>query len=174
MKPVVFVPIVTLMAIAANGSVRGQTAGDSVVFREEGQASYYGGQFHGRPTASGAPFDQNAMTAAHRTLPLGTEVTVTNQDTGKSIQVEVNDRGPYVAGRDIDLSKGAAQKLGIVEQGVAKVEIDATRQQVEEAIDSPREVPKVARQLEAARDAAAADGTPQPQPVPGLAPPAGQ
>jgi rare lipoprotein A len=60
------------------------------------------------------------MTAAHPKLPLGTQVTVTNQDTGKAIKVEVNDRGPYVDGRNIDLPKGAAQKLGIVEQGVAR------------------------------------------------------
>lgn len=170
MRHATLVTIVIWSGVAA-GTTMGQTANDPVVFKEDGEASYYGGQFHGRPTASGAPFDQNAMTAAHPTLPLGTEVTVTNHDTGKKIEVEVNDRGPYVHGRDIDLSKGAAQKLGIIEQGVAKVEIEATKQQVEEAIDSRKEVPKVERQLDGARDASAADGTPQPKPVPALATP---
>jgi rare lipoprotein A len=174
MKPAALAPLVILAAATTAGSALGQTAEDPVVFKEKGQASYYGGQFHGRPTASGVPFDQNAVTAAHPKLPLGTEVTVTNQNTGKTIKVEVNDRRPYVDGRDIDLSKGAAQKLGIVEQGIAKVEIEATKQQVEEAIDSPKEVPKVERQLDAARDAAAAGGTPQPKPVSVLEPPPGK
>ena len=117
---------------------------DPVVFREEGEASYYGEQFQGKPTASGEPFDQGGMTAAHPELPLGTEVTVTNPETGTQVEDEVNDRGPYADGRKIDLSKGAAEELGIVEDGVAEVEIEATKEQVEEAIDTPKEADKVA------------------------------
>ena len=136
------------------------------MFKEEGQASYYGGQFHGRATASGKPFDQNAMTAAHPKLPLGTEVTVTDTATGRQVEVEVNDRGPYAGGRDIDLSQGAAKQLGITQEGVAKVTIEATKGQVEGAIERPKDVPKVERQLEEARRASAAEGTPQPKPLP--------
>lgn len=86
-----------------------------------GGASWYGPGFHGRPTASGARFNQNAMTAAHRTLPLGTVVTVTDQRTGKVIKVTINDRGPFVKGRIIDLSKAAAARLGTKQAGVVKV-----------------------------------------------------
>ena len=151
------------------GSALGQAAGDAVLFKEEGKASYYGGQFHGRPTASGEPFDRNALTAAHPKLPLGTEVTATNPATGRQVEVEVNDRGPYADGRAIDLSQGAARQLGITREGVAPVAIEATKQQVEEAIDTPKEVPKLERQLKDARAVAAAEGTPQPEPLPALA-----
>lgn len=157
--------------LAAQAPALAQDSG-AVVFKEEGQASYYGEDFHGKPTASGEPFDQNAMTAAHPTLPLGSEVTVTNEATGKKVEVEINDRGPYVDGRDIDLSKGAAKKLGITQEGVADVKIEATKEQVEEAVDAPKEVPKVEKELKDARQAAAAEGTAQPQPAPKLVPPA--
>src|SRR3954452_1667456 len=69
-----------------------------VVFKEEGKASYYGDEFQGQKTATGERFDQNQLTAAHPTLPLGSEVTVTNPDNGRKVDVEVNDRGPYVDG----------------------------------------------------------------------------
>lgn len=141
------------------------TPEEGVVFREQGEASFYGPGFDGKPTASGETFDQDAMTAAHPKLPLGTEVTVTDAKTGKQVEVEVNDRGPYVDGRDIDLSKGAAERLGITKEGVAEVTIEATKGQVEQAIDGADDVPKVERQLDAARDAAAAEGTEQPKPV---------
>jgi len=92
-----------------------------------GMASYYADQFHGRPTASGQIFDMNALTAAHRTLPLGTTVRVTSLDTGKSVEVLVNDRGPFVKGRVIDLSKGAAEKIGLAERGIGLVKIEVIR-----------------------------------------------
>lgn len=76
-------------------------------------ASWYGGKFNGRRTASGEIFDQNKLTAASRTLPLGTKLYVQNPANGKSCTVTVNDRGPFVAGRDIDLSKAAAQRIGV-------------------------------------------------------------
>jgi rare lipoprotein A (peptidoglycan hydrolase) len=88
-----------------------------------GVASWYGPGFHGQPTASGEIYNQNALTAAHRTLPLGTRVEVTNLSNGKSVQVRINDRGPYIRGRSIDLSHGAARKLGMVKKGVSKVRI---------------------------------------------------
>jgi rare lipoprotein A len=99
-------------------------------FRQVGLASWYGPGFHGRRTASGERFDQNELTAAHRQLPLGSEVTVTNLENGRSIVVAINDRGPYVDGRVIDLSKAAARRLGIVEDGLAKVRIEATPRQL--------------------------------------------
>ena len=90
-------------------------------------ASWYGPGFHGQTTASGETFNQHALTAAHRTLPLGTEAKVTNLDTGQSVTVTINDRGPYVPGRHLDLSKAAAQKIGLTKQGVGKVKIEAKR-----------------------------------------------
>jgi rare lipoprotein A len=115
---------------AGLGDLR-RTGEPQTAFRQVGIASWYGPGFHGRRTASGARFDQNDLTAAHRRLPLGAEVKVTNLDNGRSILVEINDRGPYVAGRVIDLSEGAANRLGIVEDGLAKVRIEATPEQLE-------------------------------------------
>ena len=89
-----------------------------------GSASWYGPGFHGKKTASGDIFDESKFTAAHRTLPLGSRVRVTHLSTGKSVEVLVNDRGPYVDGRMIDLSHAAARHLGMVESGVAEVRVD--------------------------------------------------
>jgi rare lipoprotein A len=92
-------------------------------FSQVGKASWYGAWHQGRKTASGDRFNMNALTAAHRTLPLGTEATVTNLENGRSVDVVVNDRGPYKRGRVIDLSRRAAEMLGMKEQGVAKVRV---------------------------------------------------
>jgi rare lipoprotein A len=91
---------------------------------EVGLASWYGGKFHGRSTASGEVYDMYQLTAAHKTLPLGTPVIVTHVNNGKSVEVTVNDRGPFVRGRIIDLSYAAAQALEMVEEGVAKVRVE--------------------------------------------------
>jgi rare lipoprotein A len=91
---------------------------------EVGWASWYGKDFHGRRTASGAVYDMYQLTAAHQTLPLGTAVMVTHLNSGKSVMVTVNDRGPFVKGRIIDLSYAAAQALGMVEEGVARVRVE--------------------------------------------------
>jgi rare lipoprotein A len=88
-----------------------------------GRASWYGPNFHGRKTSNGERYDQEGMTAAHRTLPFGTKLLVTNRSTGKSCVVKVNDRGPYVDNRVIDLSKGAAKQLNMVSSGVAMVDV---------------------------------------------------
>jgi rare lipoprotein A len=90
---------------------------------ETGKGSYYADKFQGRPTASGETFSQHKMTAAHRTLPFGTKVKVTNLANGRSVNVTINDRGPFAAGRIIDVSKKAARKLGMVNAGVASIEI---------------------------------------------------
>lgn len=94
-------------------------------FEQTGEASWYGPGFHGRQTASGEVFDQNEMTAAHRSLPLGTRTEVTNVETGESVEVVINDRGPYVEDRVIDLSKAAAKELGMTEDGTVTVKIEA-------------------------------------------------
>ena len=86
-------------------------------------ASWYGPGFNGRLTTTGERFNENAMTAASKTLPLGSRVVVTNPENGRSVEVRINDRGPHVRGRTLDLSKRAAQKLGITKKGVARVEI---------------------------------------------------
>jgi rare lipoprotein A len=88
-----------------------------------GMASYYGGRFHGRRTASGARFDSSGLTAAHRSLPFGTRVRVTHMGNGRSVEVRINDRGPFVGGRIIDLSSGAAGVIGMHGQGVARVRV---------------------------------------------------
>ena len=91
---------------------------------QEGEASYYADSLHGNKTASGAPYDKNAMTAAHRSLPFDTRVKVTYLKTGKSVEVVINDRGPHAKGRIIDLSRAAAQAVGLVEDGHGKVRLE--------------------------------------------------
>lgn len=108
------VALVTGLVLSFTGSALAQCGG----------ASWYGPGFHGKTAASGERFDQNAMTAAHKTLPFGTVVRVTDQRTGKSIKVKINDRGPYHGSRIIDLSKAAATKLGFRDAGTTKVCIE--------------------------------------------------
>ncbi len=94
---------------------------------QKGLASWYGGSFHGRPTASGEIYDMNRISAAHKQLPLGTVVQVKNRDNGKKLKVPINDRGPFVKGRIIDLSVGAARQLEMFGQGLANVRIKVVR-----------------------------------------------
>lgn len=86
-------------------------------------ASFYGGKFHGRKTASGERFDKNALTCAHKSLPFDTVLIVTNPKNGKSVTVRVNDRGPFIRGRDVDLSYAAAKEIGMIQAGVIPVEV---------------------------------------------------
>jgi rare lipoprotein A len=90
---------------------------------ETGKASYYADKFDGRTTSNGETFRQSKRTAAHRTIPFGTKVLVKNLKNGKTVKVRINDRGPFVKGRMIDLSKKAAKRLDMVNAGVAEVEI---------------------------------------------------
>ncbi|TVQ74179.1 MAG: septal ring lytic transglycosylase RlpA family protein [Chromatiaceae bacterium] len=94
-------------------------------YRERGIASWYGTKFHGRRTSSGEPYDMYAMTAAHTALPLPTYVRVTNLENGRSVVVRVNDRGPFVNNRIIDLSYAAAHRIDMINQGTARVEVEA-------------------------------------------------
>lgn len=96
--------------------------------RETGMASYYAQKLQSRKTASGERLDNNALTAAHRSLPFGTEVAVKNLANGKSVQVRINDRGPFVRGRVIDLTRAAFSRIASLDKGVVKVEIRVVKQ----------------------------------------------
>uniref|UniRef100_UPI0040493F64 septal ring lytic transglycosylase RlpA family protein n=1 Tax=Fulvivirga sp. TaxID=1931237 RepID=UPI0040493F64 len=91
---------------------------------QEGKASYYADKFEGKPTASGEKYKHSKLTAAHKTLPFGTVVKVTSVSNGKSVEVRINDRGPFVEGRVIDLSRSAAEKIGLILVGIADVKIE--------------------------------------------------
>jgi rare lipoprotein A len=112
-------------------------------FEEEGLASWYGRDFHGRKTSNGETYDMYGVTAAHKTLPLGTYVRVHNLANNRTLDVRINDRGPFVAGRIIDLSYTAAQQLGVVGPGTAPVKIVALGAPVEQAAagQAPKYVP---------------------------------
>jgi peptidoglycan lytic transglycosylase len=96
-----------------------------------GVASWYGGEFHGRPTSSGEIYDMNQLTCAHNTLPLGTVVMVTNIENGRSLELKVNDRGPFVKERILDVSYAAAQMLGMWEKGTAPVKVEVVSLAIE-------------------------------------------
>ena len=110
-------------AFLAGGCASERYARPSEGTVQRGIASWYGPGFHGRPTASGEIYDMDALTAAHRELPLGTILDVENLENGRTVRVRVNDRGPYIRGRVLDLSRGAARKLDMVNKGLAKVEL---------------------------------------------------
>ncbi len=99
---------------------------------EEGLASWYGPGFHGKPPSTGERYDMHAMTAAHKTLPMGTHVKVTNLENGRSTLLRINDRGPFVEGRIIDLSRAAARELDTKRQGLARVRVEAVQLATEE------------------------------------------
>lgn len=126
MKHVISFLYLTLMLICSLLIPTTANAGHDVY--QAGKASWYGSFHHGRKTASGEVFNMNGLSAAHRTLPLGTMIEVTNKDTGKSIVVKVNDRGPYIGNRILDLSRGAAKRLGMIKDGVGNVEITVLSQ----------------------------------------------
>jgi rare lipoprotein A len=100
-----------------------------VSLKERGIASWYGEDFHGWLTANGETYDMEALTAAHRTLPLGTWVLVTNIENGKQVRVRINDRGPYLYGRVLDLSLAGARELDMVDSGVAAVQLEVVGNQ---------------------------------------------
>lgn len=111
----------------ANTAAPQSKASKPVPAEQIGFSSFYANKYHGRPTASGEIFDMNGLSAAHRELPLGTIIKVTHLGNGKSVVVKVNDRGPFVGGRILDLSLGAAKKLDMVDEGVAQVKIEIVK-----------------------------------------------
>jgi rare lipoprotein A len=121
--PILLASIMLTGACAQRKSPSGPPASIPRHRVETGQASWYGKAHHGRRTASGERFDMRALTAAHRTLPFGTIVHVTDVRSGRSVNVRINDRGPFRRDRIIDLSYEAARKLGFVTRGTARVEI---------------------------------------------------
>ncbi len=114
--------IVAIICACGGSKVKGEKG-----FVQEGTASWYGKKFHGRKTACGEKFDMHKLTAAHRTLPFGTKVEVTNLANGKKVVVRINDRGPFKKGRIIDLSYAAAKKIGMITSGVARVRIKVVK-----------------------------------------------
>lgn len=113
----------------------------------EGDASWYGPNFHGRLTANGERYDMHELTAAHPTLPFNTQIWVENKNNGRAVLVRINDRGPYASGRIIDLSRGAAKELGIIGSGLAKVTLYLTEEETEKAAISESEDPSYTIQL---------------------------
>ncbi|MDR9750138.1 septal ring lytic transglycosylase RlpA family protein [Pseudomonas sp. SZMC_28357] len=112
--------LLTLLAGCASNDVI-----DPHGYNQSGVASYYGARHHGKRTASGEPFNKNALTAAHRQLPFGTRVKITNLSNDKSCVVRINDRGPHTRGRLIDVSHEAAEQLGMLRSGTARVRVQA-------------------------------------------------
>ena len=158
-------PIIALLALAALSSASAQTVSEPAAFRQEGIASWYGAEFEGRPTASGERFDSRLLTAAHPTLPFGTVVKVTNAHNGKSVTVRVNDRGPFVAARIIDLSRAAGEKLDMVVTGTAPVVVEAV------VASAPPSIPPSATSIPAPLPVAAAE---VPAPIPASVPEAAE
>ena len=119
------VGVLVCLLLAAGCATRKAPAVEPVKkgHQQKGLASWYGKKYHGRRTANGEKFDMRAVSAAHRTLPFGTVVKVTNLENGRSLRVRINDRGPFVDGRIIDLSYKAAKKLGMVQDGVVRVKL---------------------------------------------------
>jgi rare lipoprotein A len=118
---------VAVLALATGCAGRPHTAAgapDPGGDAEQGLASYYADALRGRPTASGAPYDPSSLTCAHRSHPFGTRLRVTELARGRSVVVTVNDRGPFVAGRVVDLSRAAATALGIIGPGLARVRVE--------------------------------------------------
>lgn len=113
---VVLVIILCFFFPLASGSVENSP--------QYGKASWYGGKFHGRRTANGERFNKHSFTAAHKRLPFGTIIRVTNLRNGKDVYVRINDRGPYVLGRIVDISRAAAEAIGFKKRGVARVRVE--------------------------------------------------
>jgi len=111
------------VTVGSAGATEPATSASQETDLGRGSASYYAAKFHGRRTASGERFDNGEMTAAHRTLPFGSLVRVTNHANGKSVVVRINDRGPFTRGRILDVSRAAADELGLVARGHADVEL---------------------------------------------------
>lgn len=124
LRPMALVGCLALLAGCSTTSYDSDSEVSGRGYRAEGTATYYGKAHHGKRTASGERFNQNALTAAHRTLAFGTRVKVTNLDNGRSVVVRINDRGPFGRGRIIDVSKAAAEQLNMLRSGTARVRLE--------------------------------------------------
>ncbi|AGI22938.1 septal ring lytic transglycosylase RlpA family protein [Pseudomonas sp. MT3] len=125
LRPLALAGCLALLAGCSTPSYDRDTEVSGRGYRAEGTASYYGRAHHGKKTASGERFNQHALTAAHRTLPFGTRVKVTNLNNGRSVVVRINDRGPFHRGRIIDVSRAAAEQLNMLRSGTAPVRLES-------------------------------------------------
>jgi rare lipoprotein A len=116
-----------LLFALCGGLVSCATSNEDVAYSLRGEASWYGEKYHGRKTASGEKYNMHKYTAAHKTLPFGTYVLVENVQTGQKVKVRINDRGPFIEGRIIDVSYKAAKELGLIDSGVAEVKVNVLR-----------------------------------------------
>jgi len=123
-KSAICAAILTLGVLPATVSSLSARETVAVVQTVNGTASWYGGKFHGRRTANGETYNMHALTAAHPSLPFGTQVVVTNQNNGRTVVVRINDRGPFTGGRIIDLSHKAANQIGMINSGTARVTLE--------------------------------------------------
>jgi len=124
MRQIILLLLAATLLTGCAGTTRDPAEVGGVSQTETGLASFYGHQYHGRTTANGETYDENAMTAAHRTLAFGTRVRVTNLVNGKEVLLRINDRGPFVDGRIIDVSFRAAGELDFVRAGVVKARVE--------------------------------------------------
>lgn len=126
--------LLVALPLAAAATTKSATDNlDEEIYSKVGKASYYSSRLHGRKTASGEPYDQSALTAAHPDLPFNTVVCVTNTRTGKSVAVRINDRGPYTGGRIIDLSRRAAREIGMLDSGSVRVHVESCQELVDQS-----------------------------------------
>lgn len=123
MKRVIILILANCLLCACAGSKKYEGDSSWLGFTEQGKASYYATEYQSRKTASGERLDNNALTAAHKRLPFGTKVRVTNVRNGKHVEVIINDRGPFVKGRVIDLTRAAFSQIEVLNRGIAEVEI---------------------------------------------------
>lgn len=126
-RRLLFSPSLMVGALLGSASLLGACSGGKSAFTQSGQGSYYADKFEGRKTASGTRYRANKLTAAHNTLPFGTVIRVTNQRTHRSVKVRVTDRGPHAKGRIVDLSRKAARRIGMVDSGVAPVQLKVVK-----------------------------------------------
>ena len=126
-RAVMMLALVGFAACASAGSVQADRRTWKVGNVQEGKATWYGKKFHGKQTASGERYDMNSMTAAHRSLPFGSVVRVTNLRNGKSAVVRINNRGPYGKGRIVDVSRAAARKLEMIDRGVVRAKLEVLK-----------------------------------------------
>ncbi len=124
MRPASFVIVLSALIFAGSCATAGGRAGVAVREVEVGTASYYAHKHDGRATASGSTYDETRLTAAHRTLPFGARVRVTNLENDRNVVVTITDRGPFARGRIIDVSRRAARKLGLLRAGIARVRLE--------------------------------------------------
>lgn len=120
---IIFTALIAFMSSCASSTPEFGRKG----YTEEGKASYYSRKLQGRKMANGEPYRKGKLTAAHKTLPFGTKVKVTNLQTNKTVKVKITDRGPYVKGRVVDLSEAAARKIGSVKEGVVPVKLKVVK-----------------------------------------------